>query len=274
MTGSLPSVAGPGWSRLLDLRECAGEDFAAIHREMIEISLRQQPAWFRPLLRRSRRLRSATGHDHWSRAWEYPWAILAAQLGEAPLRIADVGGGGSAFAPYLARRGHRCAVVDPSLNEGAGCVYDRRRTLLQNARSMTKKVLFRAAGIHSVWGLPASGTDRQGIEYFPYLAEDLGFEDGHFDRVFCLSVIEHIPPERWAGCMKELARVVRPGGRLILTEDMTSEEANREVYRKLVECCPLRLAGDPRYPVPLDPADQQRRHPGQGYETIGLVWLK
>jgi len=55
---------------------------------------------------------------------------------------------------------------------------------------------------------------------------------------------------------------------------MTTEEANEEVYRRLLSACSLRLLGDPRYPVPLDTADQQRRHPGQGYETIGLVWQK
>ena len=259
--------------KLLDLADCERTDFLEIHREMLEIGLELQPKWFRPLLLRSRRLKSYTGFAHWSRAWEYPWAILAADLPHRPGRMIDVGGGGSAFSFYLSRRGHECVVADPSLNEGVGCIYDRERSFAQNLRSMAKKVLFGVAGIHSVWGLPDSRMG-QSIRFVPHLADDLKFPDGHFDRVFCLSVIEHIPRESWAVCVKEFARVLRPGGRLVITQDMTTQEANEEVYRRLIEACPLRLLGDPRYPVPLDPEDQRRRHPGQGYETIGLVWQK
>ena len=259
--------------KLLDMRDCALPEFREIHGEMLEIGLELQPRWFRPLLLRSQRLRSYTGYGHWSRAWEYPWAILAAELPASPGRMIDVGGGGSAFSFYLARRGHKCVVADPSLNEGVGCVYDRQRTPYQNFRSMAKKVLFRAAKIHSVWGLPESQLGRS-IEMVSHLADDLRFPDGHFDRVFCLSVIEHIPRDMWAGCIQEFERVLRPGGRLVITQDMTTEEANEEVYRRLLSACSLRLLSDPRYSVPLDREDQQRRHPGQGYETIGLVWQK
>jgi hypothetical protein len=41
-----------------------------------------------------------------------------------------------------------------------------------------------------------------------------------------------------------------------------------------VEACPLRLLGDPGYPVPMSLEDRALRHPGQGYETLGLVWQK
>jgi SAM-dependent methyltransferase len=273
--GSLAAASQSGLTapKLLDIRDCELPEFREIYREMLEIALELQPSWFRPLLLRSRRLKSYTGYAHWSRAWEYPWAILAADLPASPARMIDVGGGGSAFSFYLARRGHDCIVADPSLNEGVGCVYDRERTAYQNFRSMVKKVLFKAARIHSVWGLPESPLSRS-VQFVPHRADDLKFPDGTFDRVFCLSVIEHIPREMWSGCVKEFERVLRPGGRLIVTQDMTTQEANEEVYRRLLSACSLRLLGDPRYPVPLESEDQQRRHPGQGYETIGLVWTK
>ncbi len=266
-----PEAARPETSRLLDMRDCAREEFHSLHQAMRAIALGLQPAWFRPLLLRSARLKSYTGFDHWSRSWEYPWAILAARLPEPPARILDVGGGGSAFAYYLAGRGYDCVVADPSLNEGAGCVYDRERTVAQNARSMIKKVLFRAAGIHSVWGLPEA--DRvHPIRFVADRADKLSFPDGHFDRVFCLSVIEHIPQEAWPGCLNEMERVLRPGGLLVITEDMTSQEADAQVYRRLLEASRLRLLGDPGYTVPIPEQDARQRHPGQGYETIGLVW--
>ena len=74
--------------------------------------------------------------------------------------------------------------------------------------------------------------------------------------------------------MKEFQRILRPGGRLVVTQDMTPEEANRQVYRRLVESCSLPLRGEPAYRVPMSPEEQQARHPGQYYETIGLVWEK
>jgi SAM-dependent methyltransferase len=47
--------------------------------------------------------------------------------------------------------------------------------------------------------------------------EALPFPDGEFDLVLCTQVIEHLlEPERGAA---ELARVLRPGGRLVLTTD-------------------------------------------------------
>lgn len=260
-------------SRLLDMGDCSGGSFRAIHGEMARLSLLGQPAWFRPLLSRSRTLKRWTGHDHWSRAWEYPWAILAAELGGKPLRTLDVGGGGSPFAPYLARIGHESLVVDPSLDRGAGFVFDRGKSLYRNARSLAKRALFKMAGIQSLWGLPERN-GRNPVRYHPYPADRLQFPERHFDRVFCLSVMEHIPLELWAKCMAEFERVLRPGGRLVITLDMTTPQANDRLYLRLVEACPLRLLGDPRYDIPLAHDEQQRRHPGHGYETIGLVWVK
>ncbi len=45
--------------------------------------------------------------------------------------------------------------------------------------------------------------------------EPLPFADGSFDAITCLEVIEHVADERQT--FRELARVLRPGGILILT---------------------------------------------------------
>jgi len=260
-------------SGLLDMRQCTDPRFAAIHAEMLGIDLMQQPRWFRPLLKRSRRLQSMTGYDHWSRRWEYPWAILAAGFGDRGVRTLDVGGGGSPFSRYLARAGHESHVADPSLDRGSSFVYDASKSIAQNARSVAKRVLFRAAGINSLWGLP-DHDGRSPVRYAASPANALAYPDAHFDRVFCLSVMEHIPIGIWDDCMGEFTRVLRPGGRLIITLDMTTPEANERLYRRLVEGTDLLLIGEPDYPVPLSAEEQRLRHPGHGYETIGLVWEK
>ncbi|MGH9749358.1 MAG: class I SAM-dependent methyltransferase [Candidatus Polarisedimenticolia bacterium] len=288
MTGPRPGAGDGETSRLLDLRDCDLPGWAAVHREMLRLDLEQQPRWFRPWLRRSRRLQRATGYDHWSRSWEYPWAIRAAGLpgadgrGDPPddtgrLRVLDVGGGGSPFSLYLAARGHEAWVADPSLDQGTSFVFDRGRGPVRNLRSLLKRSLFRALGLNSLWGLPerrrGAGT-AAAVRRLPCPADRLDLADASFDRVFCLSVMEHIPVAGWPACMAEFERVLRPGGRLVITLDMTTPEADARHYRRLVEVSALRLLGDPSYPVPLAADEQRRRHPGHGYETIGLAWIK
>jgi SAM-dependent methyltransferase len=45
----------------------------------------------------------------------------------------------------------------------------------------------------------------------------LPFEDGSFNRAYTLSVVEHIPEGGDEQALRELARVVEPGGRILLT---------------------------------------------------------
>jgi SAM-dependent methyltransferase len=50
------------------------------------------------------------------------------------------------------------------------------------------------------------------------LAQSLPFADAAFDLVSAITVIQHIPPTSQADALKEMARVVRPGGHLLLLE--------------------------------------------------------
>jgi SAM-dependent methyltransferase len=86
--------------------------------------------------------------------------------------------------------------------------------------------------------------------------------------------MEHIPRPLWKSCMREFDRVLRPGGRLVITLDMTPGEADGRVYLELLAHCGLDLLGDPRYETPISPESKKARHPEHGYETLGLVWEK
>lgn len=50
------------------------------------------------------------------------------------------------------------------------------------------------------------------------LAQSLPFDDGAFDLVSAVTVIQHISPTYQSDALKEMARVLRPGGYLLLLE--------------------------------------------------------
>src|SRR4051794_27838915 len=102
-----------------------------------------------------------------SRLWEYPWALFEAQL-EPGMRCADVGCGQSPLTLFL-QHDARCEVVgfDPEMGD--------------------------AYTGHLCHGIPPAFSRRTAIEFVASPAEQPDAEDDYFDRVFCISVIEHIP---------------------------------------------------------------------------------
>jgi len=78
-----------GISKLLDLNDC-NESYQSIYNEMLKITISKNPVWFRFLLKKSSLIQKYTGYNHWSRAWEYPWAYHAANF-EKRCRIVDIG---------------------------------------------------------------------------------------------------------------------------------------------------------------------------------------
>jgi SAM-dependent methyltransferase len=51
----------------------------------------------------------------------------------------------------------------------------------------------------------------------PFQATRLPWDDGSFDLVVCLETIEHLLPDHLNPVLRELQRVVRPGGQVLLT---------------------------------------------------------
>jgi ubiquinone/menaquinone biosynthesis C-methylase UbiE len=81
-------------------------------------------------------------------------------------------------------------------------------------------------------------------------AEQLEFEDGTFDTVVCTYALCTIPDDRRA--VREAKRVLRPGGRLILTEHVRSPVPVVRAGQRLLAPLMLRFKADHLLREPLD----------------------
>lgn len=154
--------------------------------------------------------------------WEDAWLIR--HSGVSPGHdVLDVGGASTIFSCYLASLGCRVVVVD---NDWANC-----GTLL-NARHVAKRM---------GWRLDALDRD---------VCHPLPLADDAFDRVFSVCVLEHLPPAVRQGLMRQIGRVLKPGGIAGFTMDyddtrpvLLTDKGLRFAYRDKLERDLIRPSG-------------------------------
>jgi SAM-dependent methyltransferase len=130
-----------------------------------------------------------------ARLWEYPFAILAADL-EPEMKVADIGCGMTAFTIYLKdHAGCDIVGVDPDV--------------------------FEAGTKYYAHGVSREFMDRTGLKIVKGEFDEIPLPNDSQDRVFCISVMEHVPPDVRRRGMQEIARILKPGGKAILTVDVS-----------------------------------------------------
>jgi len=122
----------------------------------------------------------------WSRRWEYVYALFRGmpQAGESVL---DAGCGITFFPFYLRANGLKVSCCDLD-------------AVLAPAYRDASQVL----------GLP--------VDFRTADLASLPYADAEFDTVYCISVLEHTT--QWDRIVGEFRRVIRPGGKLVLTLDV------------------------------------------------------
>lgn len=169
----------------------------------------------------------------WSRVWEYPYAyhhlkLARSQSPAAPQpSVVDLGSGVTFFPFSIARLGCRvtCVDIDPIC---------------------AKDIPAAAALIPHAPGAVDVRLAADGV---------LPFQDNEVDAVYCISVLEHIPDP--AKTITEIARILKPGGLLILTIDLDlrgDSEIGVLPHKLLVE--EIEASFDYRFPeLTVHPAD-------------------
>jgi len=66
---------------------------------------------------------------------------------------------------------------------------------------------------------------------FPMYADILKapYPDNHFDKIVCISVLEHIKRDKVKYAMDELVRMVKPSGKIVVTMDVALNQTGNQV---------------------------------------------
>lgn len=131
--------------------------------------------------------------SHWSRIYEYPYCLESLKDNlKREAKVLDAGSGVT-FFPFFLGSFFRVTCVD---EEDYGEVYN---------------VINANQGVY--------------VRFVQSRLQELSVESGSHDAVYCISVLEHT--SGFAAILKEFRRVLRPGGVLVVTFDI-SLDGNRE----------------------------------------------
>lgn len=128
-----------------------------------------------------------------ARMWEYAFAIVASRVKTNDYCL-DVGCGMSAFTVYLKDKvGARVIGTDPDFIKG--------------------QIRYKGHGVSQEF------IKKTGLKIIKTSMEKLPFKNDTFEKIYCLSVIEHVTEDAAYLGIQEMARVLKPGGILVLTVD-------------------------------------------------------
>ena len=130
-----------------------------------------------------------------TRIAEYPWAFYAVPVLPGH-RVVDVGGSLGGFQFVLSKQGAEVINVDPSDAASMGWPVDQRTIDLLNKAFRTR------------------------VELRKSFLSEAGIKERSIDRIYCISTIEHIPPNQISDLLREMRRILKPGGMAILTIDL------------------------------------------------------
>ena len=180
------------------------------------------------------------GNNHYadglgfSRFWEYPWAIINSKVSK-DMKVLDVGCGRAPFLPYLGKViGCKAHGVD---YDGSGCVEDGLWGCDE--------------GFNAEYNFTVKKADAR---------EHIPFSDNHFDRVFCINVVENMNnADEVRRAVKEMVRVLKPRGLLVITT------VDGLYHREIEEAAGIPYLGE---------CDFSKLKIKKPYSVLGMIFVK
>jgi 2-polyprenyl-3-methyl-5-hydroxy-6-metoxy-1,4-benzoquinol methylase len=132
-----------------------------------------------------------------SRKFEYPWCFFATPL-HPGMHAVEIGAGASGFQFVMVQQGVEVISVDPLINPNERV--DWRYSREQFSR------------LNDAFGGQ--------VTFIQDYLQNAHLQSNHYDRVFCVSVIEHLAQAEIEPLVKEIKRILKPGGFLVATIDL------------------------------------------------------
>lgn len=194
-------------NKTLDLNDLKDATYAEIVKE-IEVLMRDLSGKGLQFTTYQAEFGTGWGQDNlWltRKFWEMCTVIANSDL-KPGLRILDCGGASTIFSFYLASKGFDVYTAD---------IDWRNQGIVTNAESVARSM---------GWNMRNIKTNMA----------SLPFENEQFDRIFSICVLEHLPRNDAMKAIREMARVLKPGGIIGLTFDY-GPDAYEEKYADVEE---------------------------------------
>lgn len=190
---------------------------------------------------------------YWSRQIEYPWIIINSDIPyNVDYKVIDFGSGGSPLPHYLAENEDlQVHVVDKKLIQNErNSLWGYRVNSIAELREKYPKI---------VWG----------IEDF---TNKLSVEDGVMDRVFSISVFEHLTKQELIRAFKEVYRILKHGALALITVDVDGDHRDNKCDHieiiKVATSQGLKIWGGQDWTIPTK--EEMFGH----YNVAGMVFTK
>ena len=169
----------------------------------------------------------------WSRPFEYDWASLFIGAAHTYCTLDAACGISHPFKLWLQHQDAHACDLDPRIVSDDAIVKDMIADFGAD--------VFEAGEIAIRQMLTRIKRQQADIVKLPY-------QDKMFDRIFCISVLEHMERQDMLRALKEFKRALRPTGLVVLTFDVPT--ISTATFVNIVEASGLSFAGefDPRVP--------------------------
>lgn len=154
--------------------------------------------------------------------WEYPWLIKHGEF-KPGAKILDCGCGRGILQFYLAKKGYNITSVDISTLktrqiQGFWNLMRKLGVPIEEDKASAMKAMAARYGTS--------------IDFNVANIARLPFKDESFDYVYSVSVLEHMAKGEDVMAIKEMSRVLKKGGTMLVTVDFSPVKMERKAYTK------------------------------------------